>query len=282
MEAVCELDEAVSRALVSLERRKLGAPAALYLLATGLGTLPSRLESAGRLPFSKVEGAPERWRDVVLHFGTLGGGAAWLVEHAPADAGSGEPGWHSAFPVWLAAAAGASTLLHATAGAALDPAQFPAGTLALVRDHWNASGATPLLGLGRSRLGAQFPDQTRVHDPELRRAAAEIARKLGLAAREAVAACTLGPALETPAERAWLARGGAHVSAQSLADVLVAAAHAGLGGLTIVAVVEDGGELDLAKIAARSRALAPALDDLLVALAGEVERRARDRIEERT
>lgn len=281
MELPCALDEAVSRALVSLERRKLGTPAALYLLATGLGTLPSRLQSAGRLPLSKVEGAPERWRETVLHHGVLEGSAVWLVEHAPDEPGPGDPPWHGAFPVWLAAAAGASTLVHATAGVSLDPAAFPAGTFALVRDHWNASGTTPLVGLGRSRIGAQFPDQTRVHDPELRRAAAEIAAKLGVAAREAVAAGTLGPSLETPAEREWLARGGAHVSAQGLAEVLVAAAHSGLGGLSIVAVVDDGaGELDLARIAARSAALAPALDDLLVGIARDVERRARARVEE--
>jgi purine nucleoside phosphorylase len=86
-----------------------------------------------------------------------------------------------------------------------------------------------------------------------------------------VAACTLGPALETPAERRFLrAHRRRGVSAQGLADVLIASAHAGLGGLTIVVVTHQGeGEIDIAKIAARSEALAPALDDLLVRLASE-------------
>jgi purine nucleoside phosphorylase len=102
-----------------------------------------------------------------------------------------------------------------------------------------------------------------------------------LAVREVVAACTLGPSLETPAERRLLARAGAEVSAQGLAPTLIASAHAGLGGLTIVVVTHEGeAELDIAKSAARSDALAPALDDLLVQLSEEVQRRARARLEE--
>jgi purine nucleoside phosphorylase len=276
----CALDEAVSRALAALERRKLPAPAALYSLGTGAEVLASRLERAARVPFSKLDGAPPAWAETLLHHGSLAGLPVWLLDHAPLEPEPDEPPWQRAFPIWLAAAAGASTLLHTTAGSSL-AADVPAGTLGLVTDHVNASGTTPLVGLRGSRLGPQFPDQTRVHDPELRRAACELGLRLGLAMREVVAACTLGPSLETPAERRCLARAGAQVSAQGLAAPLVASAHAGLGGLAIVVVTHEGdGELDIARIAARSEALAPALHDLLVELAGDVQRRARERLDE--
>ncbi len=274
------LDEAVSRAQAVLRRRGVPLPAALLHLATGVGVLAGRLKAAGRLPFSSVEACPRAWRESLLHWGELEGVPVWLLEAAPLEPEESDAAWEQCFPIWLAAASGASTLLYVTAGAALD-ASIRAGTLALLGDHINFSGSTPLLGLGASKLGAQFPDQTRVHDVELRRAALTLAGELGLAAREVVAAGTLGPTLETPAERRWLARAGAEVSAQGLAAPLIAAAHAGLGGLTIVVVVQQADEaLDIAKIAARSEALAPALDDLLTRLSAEVQRRARAELED--
>jgi len=270
MKPSSELDECVARALSAADRAKLPRPAALLSLATGLGTLAGRLTNSGRLPFSKLDGAPERWRDVLLHYGELEGATLWLFEDAPADATPGEPAWSSVFPVWLAGAAGAATLLHVCAGAATAPAAaggLRAGTIALVRDHLNLSGGTPLLGLGASRLGAQFPDQTRTHDAQLRRQAITLCAQLGLEARECIAACTLGPTLETPAERAAWAALGAQLSAQRLIEPLHAAAHAGLGVLALAPVIAEGGEeLDLAKVAARASALAPAIDDLLVSL----------------
>lgn len=265
-----ELDECVARAMAAAERAKLARPGAVLSLTTGLGGVAGRLAAAGRLPFSRLDGAPERWSDVLLHHGELEGARVWVFENAPADAQLGAPAWSGAFPIWLAGAAGASTLIHVCAGAATRPANeggLRAGTIAVVSDHLNLSGATPLLGLGSSKLGAQFPDQTRTHDPHLRRHALELCAQLGLHARESVAACTLGPTLETPAERRAFAALGADVSAQHLIEPLHAAAHAGLGVLALVLVVQEGDEpLDIAKIAARASALAPAVDDLLVRL----------------
>lgn len=275
------LDSGVAQALGALEARKLTRPAALYLLSTGVGVLAGRLESAGRLPFSKLDGTPRAWSDTLLHHGLLHGLPVWLVENSPLDRECGEDEWQRAFPLWLAAAAGASTFVHTSSGSSLDELAAPPGTLALLSDHVNLSGTTPLLGLGGSRLGAQFPDLSRVHDGELRAAALGLAKQLGLAAAEFVGACSAGPTLETPAERRWMARCGAQVAAQDLAAPLIAAAHAGLGGLSIVVVVHSGdGAIDIAKVAARAEALAPGLDDLLARLAQDVQRRARARLEE--
>jgi purine-nucleoside phosphorylase len=275
------LDQAIERARGSLSARGVSRPAALFLLGTGAGTLPGRLARGGRVPLSKIDGAPAIWGEVLLHWGELHGLGVWIVEDAAEAAREGDPAWASAFVVWLAAAAGASTLVHTSAGSGLDAEGAPSlGAIALVSDHLNLSGSTPLAGLRESRLGPLFPDQTTLHDAVLRRAALARCRALGLAASEAIAACSLGPSIETPAERRFFARAGAQVSAQRLATPLIAAAHAGLGALALVVVTHVGdGALDVGQIAAASRSLAPALDDLLFELADDVQRAARAALE---
>ena len=276
------LDRAAESARAALSGAGALQPCALLLLATGTGQLPGRLERTGRAPLSRIAGVPACWADCVLHWGELRGLPVWMLEDAARETAPSDPAWHAGFPVWLAAAAGASTLIHTSAGAALARGDAPAvGTLALARDHVNLSGATPLLALGESRLGPLFPDQTRLHDGALRRSALDSAAELGLAAREVVVACSLGPALETPAERAHFARAGADVAVQRLATPLLAAAHAGLGVLAIVVVVQDAqASLDLARITAASRALAPALDDLLWEVAAGAQAQARAQLGE--
>jgi purine-nucleoside phosphorylase len=143
-----------------------------------------------------------------------------------------------ALPVWLAAAAGAQLLVHASAGSAL-PAQpegapFAAPGPAVLRDHLNFSGSTPLLGLGESKLGPALPRPLAPAPRRPARRGAGARGALGIPLAEAIAACTLGPALETPAERRMLARLGADVSVPNLATPLLAAGHAGLAVLAIV------------------------------------------------
>jgi len=275
-------DDAVFGAAATLRERGVTAPHALLFLRTGIGVLPGRLEGGGRIPLEVAEDVPAAWGGTLLHFGEFEQLPVWILEDAPIDPTPEAPPWAAAFPVWLAAAAGASSLIHTAAGSALDagPDTLPLGSLALLSDHINLSGTTPLLGLGDTRLGPLFPDQTTVHDRVLREAALRICERQGLNGIEAIAACTAGPALETPAERRWFASAGARVSVQSLATPLIAAAHAGLGTLSIVLVTDSGPErVDVARVAAVSAELAPALDDLLSALSAEVQQHAVDDLE---
>ena len=275
------LDALVFQAQAQLEAKGVGAPTALLLSGTGLGLLPARLEGGGRLPLSNVAGVPACWQQALLHWGNFNGLSLWMIDDEPADREASAPAWVEAFPVWLAAAAGASALLHTSAGHALPQAGAPVlGALALVSDHVNLSGASVLVGLGESRLGPIFPDQTQVHDVHLRRAAKSVAARLGLVAQECVVACTLGPSIDTPAERRWFSICGAAVAVQRLATPILAAAHAGLGSLCVVVVTDSGdGPLDIARVAATSGRIAPALDDFLWALAADVQREAHGRLE---
>lgn len=282
MDSAQGLDAAVFPAVQELERRGVRRPACLVLAGAGLGLLPTRLVRSGRLPLSLLPGAPASWGEALLHWGELDGLPVWLLEdeRAPQAGSQGEPAWARTWPVWLAAAAGAVSLIHSAGACALQDA--PLGTFALASDHLDFGGESPLIGLGETRLGPMFPDTSRLHDAALRRAAVEQCARLGLAAREVVVACTPSPALETPAEQAWYARAGAQVSVQGLGAWLAAAAHAGLGTLSVALVVARAGEaLDIARVIAAARELAPAFDDLLCSLAGRVGSLALDDLEGR-
>jgi hypothetical protein len=276
------LDASVFPALGELERRGVRPPACLVLAAAGLGLLPTRLTRAGRLPLSLLDGAPSSWSAALLHWGELDGLPVWLLEdeRTPQGASRAEPAWARTWPVWLAAAAGAVSLVHSAGACALD--DTPLGTFALARDHLDLGGEAVLVGLGETRLGPMFPDTSRLHDVALRHAALAQCERLGLCAREVVTACTPSPALETPAEQVWYARAGAQVSVQGLGAWLAAAAHAGLGTLSVGLVVARAGEpLDIARVIAAARELAPAFDDLMCSLAGRVGALALDDLEGR-
>lgn len=262
------LDRCVEGARRDLARAGVPEPDVLLLLGTGLGGLPANLRADGRVPLGPVPGVPRCWRETVLVHGRVGGGTVWLLEDAAEDVAEPGPAWEAAFPLWLAAAAGAQMVVHTSAGVALatdDP--VPVGSLVVVSDHVNLSGGTPLLGLGETHLGPLFPDQTTLHHSGLRDRALELAASVGIPLREAVAACTLGPSLDTPAELAWLARTGADVAVQGLAATVLGAAHAGLGLVALVATTDDGARpVRMPALVERSERLAPALEDLVVQL----------------
>lgn len=270
------LDDSIYAASKELEGRGAPPPDVLFLLGTGVGLLPTGFDVTWRRPLERVAGVPPTWRASRLLAAVSGGATFWFVEDAPGEPTlAGEP-WERAFPVWLAACSGATLAVLTAAGSALPATDRPSldGKLAVISDHLNLSGSTPLHGLGESRLGPLFPDQTLVHDAELRAAALAHAEQRGLPVAEAVVACTAGPALETPAERTFFARAGASVAVPELAAPLIAMAHAGLSSLTVVAVIDSGDEVDLPAMIAGADRLAPALDELLGALVPHLADRA--------
>jgi purine-nucleoside phosphorylase len=280
----CPLDRSVEGTLAELGERGIAAPRVLYLLGTGQGLLPQRLARGSALALRELRSVPRPWRELELHHGELAGAPVWILEDAPGPAELGntlpadEPAWVAGWPCWLAASAGASICVHTCAGPALPGAEAggpKAGMIALVRDHINLSGRTPLVGLSESRLGPLFPDQSRLHHHALRKQALAAARKLGLSCCEAVVACVAGPTLETPAERRYWARAGAEVAVQELVNTLHACAHSGLSVLELVALTDSGeGIQDMAGLVANSLAIAPGLEDLLLEIAPAVAQAA--------
>ncbi|MEL6712659.1 MAG: hypothetical protein AAFP86_02735, partial [Planctomycetota bacterium] len=208
------LDAQVSAATQRLAELDAARPEILVATSTGARGLAESLEGGAALDVGS---------GLTLHAGELAGRATWIADVAADEADASAP-WARALPIWLAAAAGARCVLHTCAGTAL-VGQEP-GAIARVSDHLNLSGRSPLTGLGESRLGPLFPDQTRVHDPELGALARGLGEARGTTMFDAVAACTIGPALATPAEFRWYRSVGADVAVQGLASPLIASAHA--------------------------------------------------------
>lgn len=258
-------------------------PDVLVAPATGAARIAERLSRADEIPLSELDGVPLPWFGATLWIGAAGETSVWLVDDAPVT-GDAEADWMRAFPIWWAAAAGAKILLHTSAGTDLrDKDDRPGDDFELVRivDHINLSGTTPLTGLGQSRFGPLFPDQTRLHDPELASIADACAESSGRTLGHAIAACTLGPALSTPAELRWYRVAGADVAVQRLADPLIAAAHAGLATLALCAVTNRADErAEVGMLVERAARAAPRLDDLVLASASRLGAIVRSRKEE--
>jgi purine-nucleoside phosphorylase len=275
------LDDAVFPAVDSLREEGLEPPHALLLAGTGLGMLTSAITELRSVDLADLPGVPAIWQEGLLYSGRLGACSIWMLEDAPGDLEFGEgggperPAWERSWPVWLGASGGAQVMLHTAAGVALDAAgereALQPGQLAALSDHINLSGQTPLLGLGETRLGPLFPDQSQLHHAGLRSRALAHGSRLGIRIAEAQAACLVGPSLATPAELRWLASTGSHVAVQGLAAPLIAAAHAGLSTLALVAVADSASRpLRMAELVQGADACAPAIEDLIKALAPDV------------
>lgn len=277
------LDTAIQGAATYLQECGALEPSALFFLGTGAGVLPERLEQRHDFELAEIPGCPPAFDEARLFTGRLQGLPIWAVDRF-GDLGQEGPAWSGGFPVWLAAASGATSVLcTAAAGALPSPGEtgpIPIGSFVVARDHLNLSGSTPLLGLGDSRLGPMFPDVSILHDEELVDSALECAERLGIPARPGLVACTPGPALETPAERKYMALAGADITVQGLASPLLAAAHGGLSALVLMVVTDDGSSpVNLASILAASEEAAPRLDDWLHQLTGSIQERARAELE---
>ena len=280
------LDDAVEALRTSLVALELPPPDVLVSSATGAPGWLQDLEDQREDRLADLGPTPDAWADRVLTRGTLAGLQLWALEDRAVEPrqDAGEPAWVPGFGLWLARRMGAWLCVHTSAGSATlrDEAAFSASSFAVLTDHVDVSGRTPLLGLGESRLGPLFPDQSRVHHAELGRDALRQAAELGLDARGAVAACLAGPALETPAERRMLARLGTDVAVQGLAPTLIASAHAGLPCVALVAVAVGAEETstELAELVARAQEQAPRLDAWVRALLPCIAERRASLLEE--
>jgi len=262
------LDAAALAARNSLYEAGVPEPDVLLFLGTGTGALSVQLQNVRSAQLGRAESVPPCWRGRDLTYGKLGKGVIWLIEDRPEEVDEEGPAWQRSFPLWLAAASGAQLAIVTAAGASLDVHTAPPpGSLAVLCDHINLSGGTPLVGLGETHLGPLFPDQTHLHHAGMRDLLLEYAKGAGIPLAEAVAACIPGPSIDTPAELAYLATTGAEVVVQDLASNLIAAAHAGLGLVTIVAVTDDGTRpVRMSQLVQESERLAPALDELIMHL----------------
>lgn len=258
-----ELDVAVREAVLELEDRNFTSPEVFLLLGTGADDMTQLFDGPMEASLGELSTCPSAWKDGTLCAGQIQGVRVWALTDAPDP---DQIPWARAWPVWLARAAGAGACLVTAAGSALPLAEDSTikEDFLFVSDHLSLDGASTLMGLARSNLGPLFPDQGRVHDDVLRSDLIQVALHKGLPCAEGVLACAPGPAIETPAEREYYARAGAHASAQELGAVFHAMAHSGLSGITLIAMLGDP-EVSVEELLKTANRLAPGLIELIQA-----------------
>jgi purine-nucleoside phosphorylase len=228
-----ELDAAV----VAIRSRTDASPPVGVVLGSGLGGLADALEDAVEIPYEDIPGWPVA--TAIGHAGTLviGSfeGVPVAVMRGRAHLYEGLSPAKVVFGIRVLGLLGIRTLVLTNAAGAIDDRLQP-GQLALISDHINLQGHSPLVGPNDESLGPRFPEMTDAYDPELRAAAREAAGRLGLDLGEGLYAAWLGPAFETPAEIRMLRTLGADLVGMSVVPEVLAARHMGIRCLAISCV----------------------------------------------
>ena len=116
-------------------------------------------------------------------------------------------------------------------------AELPAGTIMLISDHINLSGANPLVGPNDDAFGPRFPDMSNAYDAELRTRVRQIAARENIPLAEGVYLMVSGPTFDTPAEvRAYRILGADAVGMSTVPEV-ICAVHSGMRVLGFSVIV---------------------------------------------
>ena len=135
-------------------------------------------------------------------------------------------------PVRVLAAIDVKTLVLTNAAGGVNLGYQP-GTLMLISDHINLSGANPLIGPNLDKFGPRFPDVSDLYTASVRTAIKTQAAAEGIPLEEGVYLMCSGPNYETPAEiRAFRILGADAVGMSTVPEALVA----GHSGLQVVGV----------------------------------------------
>ena len=146
------------------------------------------------------------------------------------------------FGIRVLALLGIRSLILTNASGAVNETWQP-GRLALIRDHINLQGASPLVGPAGENFGPRFVDMSEPYDSGYRTLARDAAARLGINILEGVYAAVLGPNFETPAEIKHLRAIGADVVGMSTVQETIAARQMGIKVLGISLVTNWGSGL---------------------------------------
>lgn len=189
----------MNEAAARLGERLAGlAPKIAIVLGSGLGGLVHEVNDAVRVPYGELPGFPAS--GVSGHAGEV---VAGRLEGMPLVMLSGrahyyEHGEAAAMRPALEALSGTgiTTVILTNAAGSLH-AEMPAGSVMLIDDHINLSGANPLIGEASDR---RFVGLGEAYDPGLRKAMVEAAKSAGIVLHRGVYMWFSGPSFETPAE----------------------------------------------------------------------------------
>lgn len=136
---------------------------------------------------------------------------------------------------------GAETIVVTAAVGGVEPG-LAGGTVAVITDHLNMMGTSPLRGWRHPDGMPAFIPMGQAYDPSLAKLALERARALDIAAAPGVYAAMSGPAYETPAEIGLIGQAGATVVGMSMVPEVLPARALGMRVLGLAMVTNAFGE----------------------------------------
>ncbi|NTU70565.1 MAG: purine-nucleoside phosphorylase [Coriobacteriia bacterium] len=242
------------------------------ILGSGLAGLADVVEDPHVVPYADIDGFPTPEHHVVGHagqlvLGTLAGVRA-AVFQGRVHRYQGFSARDVAYPVRLAHAIGAKTLIVTNAAGGISPS-LRVGDVVLISDHINLTGDSPLVGWPGPQGGTPFVPMRDAYDPELREIALIAAAESGMPlVPQGRYAGLLGPAYETPAEVAYLRAIGADIVGMSTVPEVIAARALGMRvlGMSLVTNVAAGVGLDHQEVLEAGKAAALRMQSLALAI----------------
>ena len=213
------------------------------ILGSGLGNFAAHIADPITIPYAEIPHFPQS--TVVghagqFHLGTIAGTPVAVMQ-GRVHLYEGLPVAGVVFPTRVLALLGCRSLVVTNAAGGIDPS-YPAGSLVLIADHINFTGANAALGPNEPRFATtpgtaeRFFDMSTAYSPALRALAHAEAQRQGFHLPEGIYLAVLGPSFETPAEiRAFRTLGASLVGMSTVHEVIVAR-HMGLEvlGLSLV------------------------------------------------
>ncbi len=206
---------------ILVERLDGLAPAVALVLGSGLGSLADQVEDAKRIPYADLPGFPASRvsghpGEVVA--GHLAGRPVLILAgrahyYEKGDAAAMRPALETL------AGIGVSKLILTNAAGSLDPEMLP-GSVMLITDHINFSGANPLIG---EESDSRFVGMTAAYDAAMGAGIEQAAQATDIALHKGVYIWFSGPSFETPAEiRMARALGANAVGMSTVPEVILA------------------------------------------------------------
>jgi purine-nucleoside phosphorylase len=248
------------------------------ILGSGLGSFANTLEERVSIPYAEIPFMPQS--AVVGHAGNLVLGRVGAVEvvclQGRVHAYEGHAMHKVVFGARLLSRLGAKAVLITNAAGGIRDGMAP-GDLMVLRDHLNLMGRNPLAGPNVDAWGPRFPDLTEAYSAQVRAAAADAAKELGVPLSEGVYAAMLGPSYETPAEIRMLRVIGADAVGMSTVPEVIALRHqrvlvGAMSCITNLAAGISKGELDHAEVEETARSTKSRFESLLAGWIANVGR----------
>ena len=228
------MQEKIAAAAEYLFEKVTLRPEIALILGSGLGDYADTLEDSVKIPYSEIPNFPQT--TVEGHAGAFvfgkKQGKPVVVAQGRIHYYEGLPMQEITLPVRVLSAIGVKTLVLTNAAGGVNLTYKP-GTLMLISDHINFSGANPLIGPNLEQFGPRFPDVSDLYTADLRAKIKAKAAENNIPLAEGVYLMCSGPNYETPAEiRAFRILGADAVGMSTVPEALVA----GHSGMDVVGV----------------------------------------------